>query len=170
MGFLIAAAIIVIALGVLVISSIGRKSKPKTRKPWQEICQSLENHPEEWKITRRQDKEAEKWRNKYGIIWTVTHPKTKIVMGFFRDGKTYWEGNYKRQAKNDLVFYTDSKIKLELTGAQEERIWESVQVAMTKKLKADMNPETVEYRDGFFFCPHCGEKVAVEVVNENRSE
>lgn len=164
----IVVAIVVISGSIAIAKPNPNSKKKNSRKPWQEICESLENHPEEWKISRRFDKAAKAYREKWGLIWAVMHEKSGIKIIVLREGMQYKQGGYTRCAPTNRLFFSeDSKVNAELTNSMRVAIWESIEVALARKLKANMNPETVEYRDGFFFCPHCGEKVATEIVEQH---
>jgi hypothetical protein len=165
--FLIVAAAVVITGAIAIARPSGTATTAKC-KPWQEICKSLESHPEEWKISRRFDKAAKPYREKWGLIWNVSHDKAGIKLIVLREGMQYKQGGYTRVAPSNRLFFSeDSKVNAELTSNMRVAIWESIEVALAKKLKANMNPETVEYRDGFFFCPHCGEKVATDIIEQH---
>lgn len=167
--FLIVVAIVVI-VGAIAIAKPNPQAAKKRRspKPWQEICESLESHPEEWKIARRFDDAAKSYREKWSLIWAVDHEKSGIKIIALRGGMPYKQSGYTRPAPTNRLFFSDSsKVNAELTSDMRKAIWDSIEVALAKKLRANMNPETVEYRDGFFFCPHCGEKVATEVVGQH---
>jgi len=145
---------VIVALAFSKGKSEGKSDQPQ---PWEEIAESLSNHPEHWNFMNRA-----KDTSKYRLFYQVTRKDPKIAIGIM------WSP-FRTHDSNKVWFFDDSEFDTVVTSKVRNILYEAFQAGLAKKLKKFMNPETVNYKDGFFFCPHCGEKVAADVVIQNES-
>jgi len=136
--------------------------RQKGREPWEKICDSLINHPEQWKFKdRTKDDSGARLSQDYKLHYQCYHEKSNV--GFGVGAGLRWGDD----DDPEICFYDDVKTRLLLTPFEKRQIHDAFKEAIAAKLRLSMNPEQVIFKDNEFFCPHCGEKVAADIVVRN---